>query len=110
LNCLNPHFSPGRCIVYVQYADALPRVSPTYTNTITYVISIDTDNDGIPDTNDNCTLVINPAQIDSDGDRFGNYCDPGFDNSGVVNAADLSIVMTMFFKPPGPSCRSDVLP
>ena len=82
----------------MQYADALPRVSPTYTNTI----SIDTDNDGIPDTNDNCTLVINPAQIDSDGDGYGNYCYPNFDNVGVVNAAELSIVRTMFFKPPGP--------
>ena len=94
----------------MQHADALPRVSPPYTDTITYVISIDTDNDGIPDTNDNCTLVINPAQIDSDGDGYGNYCYPKFDNVGVVNAADLSIVMTMFFKPPGPSCRGDVLP
>ena len=40
----------------------------------------------------------------------GNYCYPDFDNVGVVNAADLSIVRTMFFKPPVPWCRGDVLP
>jgi hypothetical protein len=129
--------SQGTKTVYVQYADALPRVSPIYTDTITYAIVVDTDNDGIPDTSDNCTLVFNPSQRDTDGDGFGNMCDPDFDNDGVVNAADLaylrsvfftadaladldgdgivnaadlSILRTMFFGPPGPSCCGDVLP
>ena len=106
----------------------------------------DVDGDGILDEEDICILVANgPAipdaggniQLDVDGDGYGNICDPDFDNSGtvnaadlaymrthffstvpladltgdgIVNAADLSIVRTMFFKPPGPSCYGDVLP
>jgi probable HAF family extracellular repeat protein len=94
------------------------------------ITGLDADGDGIEDTSDNCTLVPNPVQRDTDGDGYGNICDPDFDNtlvinasdlsylksmffttdphadldgSGFVNAADLSILKTMFFGPPGPS-------
>ena len=106
----------------------------------------DTDGDGILDEADNCILVANGptipdaggnSQLDVDGDGYGNICDPDFDQSGgvnaadlaylkvnffttdpladlngngVVNAADLAILKTMFFKPPGPSCCGDELP
>ena len=90
----------------------------------------DSDADKILDTMDNCTQVVNLNQRDTDGDGFGNICDPDFDNSGTVNAADLSylkskffttdpdadldgsgtvnagdlaILKSFFFKPPGPS-------
>ena len=33
--------------------------------------------DGIPDEMDNCPLVVNPGQEDSDGDGFGDVCDFG---------------------------------
>jgi hypothetical protein len=36
----------------------------------------DTDRDGFPNTKDNCPLVKNPTQIDSDGNRRGDACDP----------------------------------
>jgi hypothetical protein len=36
----------------------------------------DTDGDGIPDGTDNCRWVYNPDQKDSDGDSFGDECDP----------------------------------
>lgn len=91
----------------------------------------DNDVDTVPDVGDNCIHAYNPDQRDTDGDGFGNICDPDLDNNlivnaadlaifkplffstetnadfdgdGVVNAADLAILKTMFFKPPGPSC------
>jgi len=59
--------------------------------------SVDTDGDGIPDSADNCTLVANADQRDTDGDNYGNICDPDFDQSGLVNAADLFTFKANFF-------------
>ena len=35
----------------------------------------DDDNDGVPDTTDNCPLTFNPDQLDADGDGAGDFCD-----------------------------------
>ena len=80
---------------------------------------------------DNCILIQNSLQRDTDGDGYGNYCDPDFNNDmivnsadlayfktkffttdpdadlngdGVVNAGDLTILKLFLFEPPGPSC------
>lgn len=37
---------------------------------------VDSDNDGIPDSEDNCPNTHNPDQTDSDGDGLGDACDP----------------------------------
>lgn len=90
----------------------------------------DSDADTVRNTMDNCTLVVNTNQRDTDSDGYGNICDPDLDNNlivnaadlalfkplffstdpnadfdgnGTVNAADLAILKAMFFKPPGPS-------
>ena len=120
--------SQGVKTVYAQYRDVVGWVSASYTDTIEY--ALDSDRDGVIDRKDNCTLVSNPAQRDTDGDRYGNYCDPDFNGDlivnagdlgylktkfftpdphadlngdGIVNAGDLAILKSFFFKPPGPS-------
>jgi hypothetical protein len=56
----------------------------------------DADGDGIPDQRDNCVLAANPAQIDSDGDGYGNICDGDFNNDGATNTADLMTLRAAF--------------
>jgi len=58
---------------------------------------IDTDADSIPDFEDNCTLLPNPDQRNTDGDAYGNRCDPDLDNNGAVNFADLGLFKSVFF-------------
>jgi hypothetical protein len=43
----------------------------------------DDDNDTVPDTKDNCPLVPNPSQTDTDRDRMGDACDADADGDGV---------------------------
>jgi hypothetical protein len=39
------------------------------------VVALDSDGDGIPDTEDNCPTVSNPNQEDADSDNMGDACD-----------------------------------
>ncbi len=93
----------------------------------------DTDADSVRDNVDNCTVLSNPDQRDTDGDGIGNRCDPDVavpndcsvnfldldvyknnffqsgdldtDNNGdgQTNFLDLDIIKSFFFAPPGPS-------
>jgi len=49
----------------------------------------DCDADGVVDTNDNCSIVHNPAQDDSDGDNCGNLCDADYNQNGLVSITDF---------------------
>jgi hypothetical protein len=56
----------------------------------------DSDGDGIIDIGDNCTDVSNPSQLDTNGDGFGNACDPDLNNDGTVNFIDASLFAASF--------------
>ena len=51
-------------------------------------LSIDKDDDGITDVEDNCIDVYNPEQQNLDGDEFGDLCDYDDDGDGVLDTAD----------------------
>ncbi|MFK7887419.1 MAG: M14 family zinc carboxypeptidase [Gammaproteobacteria bacterium] len=57
----------------------------------------DTDGDGANDLIDNCTLVANPTQLDTNGDGFGNACDADLNNDNIVNVVDLGLLRSSFF-------------
>ncbi|MBT9558514.1 MAG: DUF4360 domain-containing protein [Myxococcales bacterium] len=58
----------------------------------------DSDNDGIPDTTDNCVGVPNPDQIDLDVDGFGDACDSYVcidnDGDGACNQGDNCLTVS----------------
>ena len=39
---------------------------------------------------DNCKLVANTNQRNTDGDGYGNICDPDFNQNNIVDPADVS--------------------
>ena len=57
----------------------------------------DADGDGVLDNADNCTQVANADQRDSNGDGYGNVCDPDLDDSGLVNLVDVYLMKAVLF-------------
>jgi hypothetical protein len=51
--------------------------------------SPDTDSDTICDAQDNCLLIPNHSQCDTDGDGYGNACDGDFDQDAAVSPNDF---------------------
>ncbi|XP_062888258.1 cartilage oligomeric matrix protein [Mobula hypostoma] len=68
-----------------------------------YVCGPDTDIDGIPDAQlecteqncrkDNCVAVPNSGQEDADGDGIGDACDSDADGDGIVNEEDNCVLI-----------------
>jgi hypothetical protein len=50
----------------------------------------------VPDSRDNCILVPNPDQKDSDNDGYGDACDGDVNNDGIVNSLDVALVRDAF--------------
>ena len=114
--------------------DAWPQVTSSTgrneaTDATVMVLELDQDGDNALDGNDNCTLIANADQNDTDADGYGNACDADFNNDctvnfldiaafadeflgtnplfdingdGVVNFLDFSSVSMQFLSPPGP--------
>lgn len=57
----------------------------------------DGDADGIVDAVDNCSIVSNADQRDTNGDGFGNVCDADLNDDGMVNVVDLGLLRSAFF-------------
>ena len=75
-----------------------------------YCNSMDSDNDGIPDNQDNCMLIPNGplapdaggnSQLDTDGDGYGNLCDGDLNNNGDTNTLDLNLYKLAHRTSPG---------
>ena len=50
---------------------------------------IDDDGDGVPNVQDNCPLLSNSNQLDTDSDLLGDVCDDDDDGDGVADYSDL---------------------
>jgi len=59
----------------------------------------DTDEDGLVDNSDNCTLVSNSDQRDNDNDGYGNLCDGDFNNDAETNFGDWFILRQLLGQP-----------
>lgn len=57
---------------------------------------LESDTDGIPDHQDNCTEIANLDQLDSDSDGFGNACDFDLDNDGIRSGVDVQAISCAF--------------
>lgn len=62
--------------------------------------TLDSDGDGVEEDADNCRLVSNPSQCDTNGDGFGNHCDADINNNGVVNIVDLGLLKDAYLATP----------
>ena len=87
------------CCLEEDNIDYYPLVEPSENYEV--VPTIDSDGDGIPDSQDNCPNLANPDQEDSDGDGLGDVCDncptvanpdqADSDGDGVGDACEIDI-------------------
>ncbi len=64
--------------------------------TVTIVVTVDADNDGVLDNVDNCLGITNADQRDTNGDGYGNICDADFNNNGIVDSQDGALLKAAF--------------
>jgi len=63
------------------------------------IVNPDTDGDGVPNVSDNCRLLSNANQADSNGDGFGNRCDGDLNNNNTTNAQDYVLFRQQLGQP-----------
>ncbi len=100
----NPHYADQTALlsnkqwVRLPFSEQEILDDPNYT-TATISEARDSDRDGLADDVDNCTLVSNIDQTDTDADGYGNACDGDFNQDGMVNFPDLILFKAAFITP-----------
>lgn len=65
-------------------------------NGVDDTLEFDGDGDGVINACDNCLLVANANQLDTNNDGYGNVCDADLDNNGAINFIDVSLFSEVF--------------
>lgn len=76
-------------LITVSTAADAPGSSSDASNNFQTSGPMDTDGDGVLDADDNCTLASNADQFDSNGDGYGNACDPDINNDCITAFLDF---------------------
>ncbi len=69
-----------------EYCPPMPPACPTG----------DDDGDEVCNADDNCLILPNPDQTDSNSDGYGNLCDPDLDNDGAIGILDFNLFRLAF--------------
>ena len=74
---------------------SLISLNQTYVHTESHSFSIfgDLDDDGVEDINDNCPTEPNPQQLDIDSDGIGDVCDSDKDGDGILDTSDNCLLV-----------------
>jgi hypothetical protein len=85
--------------IRMSYSGIQTIVGLAFDNFSPSALPTDSDGDGVFDPEDNCLVVSNPIQRDTDGDGIGNACDTDISppNDCVTNFLDLGTLRTAFF-------------
>jgi alpha-N-arabinofuranosidase len=84
--------------VATTFTTAFAPYSVTVISLANGAVAADTDGDGIADLLDNCTVVANANQRDTDQDGYGNLCDADLNNDLIVNTIDLGLFKKCYLK------------
>jgi alpha-tubulin suppressor-like RCC1 family protein len=82
--------APGNCTINANQAGNTV-YAPAAQVSRTFVVLPDSDGDGVTDASDNCPIVANPTQLNTDGDSQGDACDNDDDNDGVADTVEITL-------------------